>query len=110
MIASRGTIMAQSTTLVEELKRELRERGITYTAVGSHLGVSLATVKRRFSRRDLSLERIDRICELASIEFSTLVDILAREERHITQLTAEQEHEIVADIKLFLVAVCALNH
>jgi AcrR family transcriptional regulator len=102
--------MAQSATLVDVLKRELRTRGITYAKVARHLGLSEASVKRLFSRKDLSLKRIDGVCELANIEFSMLAEIVAREESRITALTLAQEQEIIGNIKLFLVAVLALNH
>lgn len=102
--------MAQSASLVEVLKRELKSRGITYAKVATHLDLSEASVKRLFSRKDLSLKRIDGICELANIEFSMLAETLAREESRISELTLPQEQEIVGNIKLFLVAVLALNH
>lgn len=102
--------MAQSASLVEVLKRELKSRGITYAKVAKHLELSEASVKRMFSRKDLSLKRIDGICELANIEFSMLAETLAREESRISELTLPQEQEIVGNIKLFLVAVLALNH
>jgi len=50
------------------------------------------------------------ICACAKIDFTELARALAREQTLISQLTEEQEKEIVADKKLFLVAVCALNH
>jgi len=102
--------MAQSGTLVDVLKRELKARGITYARVAKHLGLSEASVKRLFSRKDLSLKRIDGICELAGMEFSGLADLVAKEETLISELTLAQEQEIVGNIRLFLVAVCALDH
>lgn len=102
--------MAQSASLVEVLKRELKSRGITYAKVAKHLDLSEASVKRLFSRKDLTLKRIDGICELANIEFSMLAETLAREESRISELTLPQEQEIVGNIKLFLVAVLSLNH
>jgi hypothetical protein len=63
-----------------------------------------------FSRHDFTLSRLDEICRCAKIDFSELARALAREETLLSQLTEEQEKEIVADKKLFLAAVCALNH
>ena len=102
--------MAQSAALVEVLKRELKARGVKYADLAHHLDLSEASVKRMFSRHDFTLSRLDEICRCARIDFSDLVRALAREETLISQLTHEQEKEIVADKKLFLVAVCALNH
>lgn len=102
--------MAGSTALVEVLKRELKARGITYARVARGLNMSEASVKRMFSRRDFTLSRVDTICRIAGMEFSELTRALDREEAQISQLTHEQEKEIIANKKLFLVAVCVLNH
>lgn len=102
--------MAGSAALVGILKRELKARGITYARVARELAMSEASVKRMFSRKSFTLQRVDAICRMAGTEFSELARTLNREETEITQLTYEQEREIVANKKLFLVAVCALNH
>jgi len=102
--------MAGSGALVDVLKRELKARRITYAQVARGLDVSEASVKRMFSRRNFTLGRVDAICRIAGIEFSELTRILNREGAEITQLTYEQEKQIIANKKLFLVAVCALNH
>lgn len=102
--------MAHSGALVEVLKRELKTRGVTYAQVARKLGLSEASVKRMFSRREFTLKRLDQVCQLTHSDFSDLTRILNREETLISQLTQEQEKEIASSIKLFLVAVCALNH
>jgi len=102
--------MAHSGALVEVLKRELRTRGVTYAQVARKLGLSEASVKRMFSRREFTLKRLDQVCQLTQSEFSDLARTLDREETLISKLTQEQEKEIASSIKLFLVAVCVLNH
>ena len=102
--------MAGSAVFVDVLKRELKARGITYARVARGLNMSEGSVKRMFSRRSFTLSRIDAICRIASIEFSDLARVLNREGAEISQLTYEQEKQIIANKKLFLVAVCALNH
>lgn len=102
--------MARSTVLVDTLKRELRSRGITYAAVAAHLGMSEASVKRMFAHKEFTLSRLDRICELAAMEFSELARLTAPQNAEISQLSHEQEKEFVANPKLMLVALCALNH
>jgi transcriptional regulator with XRE-family HTH domain len=102
--------MAGSAALVDVLKRELKARGITYAQIARGLNKSEASVKRMFSRRTFTLDRIDGVCRIAGIEFSDLTRVLNRQEAEITQLTYEQEKQIIANKKLFLVAVCALNH
>jgi hypothetical protein len=106
----REEAMAGSEALVDVLKRELKARGITYALVARGLGISEASVKRMFSRRSFTLSRIDAVCRIADIDFSEITRALNREETQVSQLTHEQEKEIIANKKLFLVAVCALNH
>ncbi|HUF80422.1 MAG TPA: helix-turn-helix transcriptional regulator [Burkholderiales bacterium] len=102
--------MTTTSGLVEVLKRELKSRGITYAHVARKLNLSEASVKRMFSRRDFTLKRLDQVCQLTQGEFSDLAQALAREEQLVSRLTLEQEKEIACSIKLFLVAVCVLNH
>ena len=102
--------MAHSGALVEVLKRELRSRGVTYAQVARKLGLSESSVKRMFSRKEFTLKRLDQVCQLTHSDFSDLARTLNREENLVSQLTHEQEKEIASSIKLFLVAVCALNH
>lgn len=102
--------MAHSSALVDVLKRELRSRGVTYAQVARRLGLSEASVKRMFSRREFTLKRLDQVCELAQSDFSDLARTLNREETLVAQLTHDQEREIASNVKLFLVAVCVLNH
>jgi DNA-binding Xre family transcriptional regulator len=102
--------MARSNVLVETLKRELRARAITYAEVARHLGMSEASVKRMFARKEFTLSRLDRICELAGLEFSELARMIAAPDSVLSQLTYEQEKEFVENPKLMLVALCTLNH
>jgi len=102
--------MTTTSGLIEVLKRELRTRGITYAQVARKLNLSEASVKRMFSRRDFTLKRLDQVCQLTQGEFSDLAQALAREEKLVSQLSLEQEREIASSIKLFLAAVCVLNH
>ena len=102
--------MARTAVLVEVLKRELRSRGITYAGVARHLAMSEASVKRMFARKEFTLSRLDRICELAGMEFSELARLVAPQDAAISHLTYEQEKEFVENHKLMLVALCTLNH
>ena len=67
--------MAEQSLIVAEFKRALRERGLTYAAVAKKLNLSIASVKRLFSGGDLSLRRVDLICELLE---TGLAEVLAR--------------------------------
>ena len=59
--------MAQKFALVGALKQALKENGFTYDDVAQELGLSLGSVKRLFSKHDLSLDRLAQICGLSLI-------------------------------------------
>ena len=101
--------MAKTAVLVEALKRELKARGITYSAVAKALGMSEASVKRMFAQREFTLTRLDRICEHAGLEFTELARGIGSQDVAVSQLTFEQEKELVDHPKLMLVALCTLN-
>jgi len=102
--------MAQTKALVEALKQVLRGRSITYAQIARRLGMSEASVKRVFAKQTFTLVRLDKICGVLGIEITDLAKMVEHEAERVTQLTLEQEREIVADPKLMLVAVHALNH
>jgi DNA-binding Xre family transcriptional regulator len=101
--------VAGSGIVIETLKRELKARGMTYAQLAPLIKMSEAGVKRMFAARNFTLERLDQICEALGTNFVELTRRLAPEEKLITELSWKQEEEIVADKKLFTVAVCALN-
>jgi Cro/C1-type HTH DNA-binding domain len=101
--------MAERMVLVAELKRALREQGLTYQAVARQLELSLATVKRLFARGGFSLERFERVCELAGLGMRELLERADEHSAPTKQLTLTQEREIVADPRLFLVTWLVLN-
>ena len=100
--------MAQQLLIVAEFKRALRERSLTYADVAKKLSLSVASVKRLFSRGDLSLKRVDSICELLETDLAEVLE-RARERPASKQLTVAQEQEIVSDPKLFLITWLVLN-
>src|SRR5258708_8175700 len=92
--------MAQRTLIVAELKRALRESGHRYADVAQKLQLSLASIKRLFSTEDLSLERVDQICELIGMDLSDIMDRAADRSAPNNQLALSQESELIADSKL----------
>jgi hypothetical protein len=63
-----------------------------------------------FAKQTFTLDRLDKICGIVGIAITDLAKMVEYEAERVTQLTLEQEREIVADPKLMLVAVHALNH
>jgi hypothetical protein len=100
--------MAGRTQIVAELKRALRASGHTYAHVARKLDLSVASVKRLFSREDLSLARIDAICELIGLGLIEILDRARERAAPATQLTLAQESEIVSDQRLLFMTWLAL--
>ncbi|MCC7485331.1 MAG: helix-turn-helix transcriptional regulator [Burkholderiales bacterium] len=94
----------------EALKAHYRTRGLTYRDVARALRVSEATIKRIFSERDCTLGRLEALCSVAQVDLSQIARGAPRETRLLTRLTQQQEQEIVDDIELFIVAVCAMGN
>jgi len=97
-------------TLVDALKRMLKGKGVTYAVVAEALELSEASVKRMFSRRDFTLQRLEDICRVTGIDFAELAQEAAAEGEGATHLTPEQEREIVSDPTLMLIALCAVGN
>jgi transcriptional regulator with XRE-family HTH domain len=100
----------QASSLVDALKRMLKGQGLTYADLAAALDLSEASIKRMFSRRDFTLQRLEDICRMAGIDFADLARAAADANVGVSQLTVEQEQEIVSDPKLLLVALCAMNN
>jgi len=102
--------MKQTEAVLEGLKRALKSRGVTYAQVAKALGLSQASVKRLFSTGHFTLERFEQVCDLAQTSITALARELDGGNDQVEQLTPEQERAIMADRRLLLVALCALNH
>jgi AraC-like DNA-binding protein len=103
-------VMSQSQQIIQTLKQQLRIYDKTYSDVAQHLNLSEASVKRLFSQQNISLTRLQTICELIGLE---LLDVMymARQKRvDINQLTKEQEQALVAQETLMLVLICVFSH
>jgi len=101
--------MPHAITLVDTLKRLLKARGITYGELAARIDMSEASVKRMFSQKNFTLQRLDDILTASGIEFDELSAAQATPGL-ISQLTLAQEREIIGDPRLLVVAVSAMNH
>lgn len=99
--------MANSKTLIKNLKTKLRTDGVTYRELAKRLAVSEPTVKRDLSRGTFSLDRLDQICEVLGVTLEELIQ--PQPTAVLTQLSAEQEKTLVSKPKLLLVAYLTAN-
>lgn len=102
--------MAQTVALIDTLKKALKSHHLTYAEVAKQLDMSEANIKRMFASKRFSLDRLEDICQLMQMELSDLFQLYEASRQHITQLTLQQEKELVANDKLLLVAVSVRNH
>ncbi len=101
--------MAQTTALMDTLKKALKAQGKTYLDVALALDLTEASVKRLFSEQNFSVKRLDQVCQMLGIEISDLVKMMNESQPQINQLSEEQEWEIANDIELLLVTISVLN-
>ncbi|WP_371195273.1 helix-turn-helix domain-containing protein [Glaciecola sp. SC05] len=101
--------MAQTTLLINTLKKTLKLHGKTYADVAVGLGLSEASVKRLFADESFSLQRLDQVCQLLGLEISDLTALMQAQSAQLHQLSAEQEAELTTDLTLLLITVCVLN-
>src|SRR5262249_51577643 len=95
--------------LFEALKMHLKARGIKYSDLAGTLDISEATVKRIFSEKNCTLARLDEILNVVQVDIAELTRTMPRASRLLNRLSKEQEEELIADPKLFVVAVSAMN-
>ncbi len=102
--------MARSVRLLTVLKKQLKQQGITYKKLAAELELTESAIKQMFGSDNMSLKRMDAICEILNIDISDLVQLCEDQESKIELLTKEQEAILVGDEKLLLVAYCVVNH
>ena len=102
--------MAQATRLVHEIKNQLKVRGVTYRDLAQELELSESAVKQMFSSGNMTLARLDKICEILSMDLGDLLQASDSAARQLQSLTLDQEAELISDPKLLLTAYCLVNH
>ena len=101
--------MSSTRDLIAALKAELKLAGITYAELAQHLDLAESSVKRMFAKADMSLSKIDAICQALRMDFAELARRVADAQPLLEVLSPEQEAAVVTDRKLLLVAICVLS-
>ncbi|MDT7837734.1 helix-turn-helix domain-containing protein [Aquabacterium sp. OR-4] len=101
--------MSTTQALVEQLKGQLKAAGITYARLAGELGLAESSIKRMFSRGEMTLARVDEVCRVLKIDFAELARGVADAQPLLRELTQEQERAVVADRQLLLVAICCMS-
>ncbi|MBQ4863986.1 helix-turn-helix transcriptional regulator [Pseudoalteromonas sp. MMG013] len=98
--------MSQISLVSDTLKMLLKQRKMTYKDIAGELDMSEANIKRIFANQSFTLQRLEQICNLLQISLSDLFSITQKQQSQLTELTFEQEQELIDNPKLLLVAVC----
>ena len=102
--------MANSIQLIELIKKQLRLQDMNYRTLAQSLGLSESAIKQMFASGNMSLKRLDAICEVLKLDLTDLLEKLQDDVPKLSALTYEQEKELVSDPKLLLVAYCVINY
>lgn len=102
--------MSQTRALVDTLKIALRSQGYNYADCARWLELSEASVKRLFSRRQFSLDRLEVLCTHLGMDFIELARQMEQRQARVSRLHETQEQALVEEPRQLLVAVCLLNH
>jgi len=102
--------MAQAPRIIDTVKVQLKKRGITYRELAHALGLSESAVKQMFATGDMNLSRLDRICDILSMDISDLIGAMEANSPRLTSLTLAQEKQLIGNPKLLVVAYCLVNH
>jgi transcriptional regulator with XRE-family HTH domain len=95
--------------LIDALKRVLKSRRLTYADLATGVGLSEASVKRLFSQRTFTLERLEQVLRWLEMDFFELAR-LARGATDVPQLMTEaQEHALAAEPQLMGVFYLLFN-
>lgn len=89
--------------IVETLKRILKARSMTYADLAKALRVSTPTVKRLFSQRTFTLERLEEILRVLEMDFFELARMSHGRRSGPVELSLEQETALAKDARLFSV-------
>lgn len=101
--------MTESSQLIAVVKKQLKRQGLTYRDVATALRLSEPSIKRLFTSGRFTVDRLVQVGNLLGFTLAELTQEAATQAPRLLTLTDQQEKELVADSKLLLVAVCALN-
>ena len=92
------------------LKKHLKQKGITYAQLATHLDLSEASVKRLFSESSFTVKRLESICQLLELDFYDLARLARGQSELSAELSDTQESALAANPKLLSVFYLLLNH
>ncbi|NVJ49799.1 MAG: helix-turn-helix transcriptional regulator [Gammaproteobacteria bacterium] len=101
--------MSDIPKIIQYAKRQLKAQQITYAEVARQMRLSEASVKRLFSSRNFTLDRLEAIAGILGLSLSQLIVESDQVEPRVDQLSREHEQLIVKDPPFLLVTYLVLN-
>lgn len=98
-------MMALAKELIDTLKKELRKNHITYVDVARVLDLSESSIKRLFGEGDMSVSRLETICDVIGIDILQLAEKARESRRHVLELSYKKEKELVDNELLLMITV-----
>jgi len=90
-----------STYVFDIIKKSLKNRRVTYLELASELGMSESGIKKLLTAKDISLQRLNQICNFLEIPLSEVVRSIERRQIREVALTHDQENTLVQEPLLF---------
>jgi DNA-binding Xre family transcriptional regulator len=100
----------ETKSVIDMLKRALKFHMVTYADIAYELNLSEASVKRMFAKQHFTIERLESICSMVNLNFTDLVRLVDEDQHRLSNLTPEQEEELVSDLKFLLIAICTQSN
>ncbi|HVE88878.1 MAG TPA: helix-turn-helix transcriptional regulator, partial [Burkholderiaceae bacterium] len=95
--------------LIDSLKRVLKSRHLTYAELARRIGMSEASVKRLFSQRTFTLNRLEQVLSALELDFFELAKIARGAGDAPEEMTEPQEHALAAEPRLMGVFYLLFN-
>lgn len=92
--------MSAKSALIAAIKLTMKARGMRYADLARAIGISEASVKRCMSQQTLTLDRIERICDILETDLFELARLGRRTEEERRFLSLEQERALAGNAQL----------
>ena len=94
--------------ILTTLRSEMKKRGYGYRHLALVLRVSLPTVKRIFSRNDISLQQLTKACRWLELDLSEVVSTSSSQAKHVVHRFSREQESYFAEHPEYLAYFDAL--
>src|SRR5260221_7622086 len=99
----------QTAALIDALKKLLKARGTRYRDLARSLGLSEPSIKRLFSQRTFTLQRLEQVCAALEIDFYELAKLARGAAESVDEMSLAQEQALASDSRLLGVFYLVFN-